>query len=445
MKVAFKMRFPVAVVVGMLLIVNPGNSFGQSEGVPLPVSEAPRRTIDLKGLSDEAFRKNPALRAKKHEYEGARAKVVNAWLPDDPMIGVDAEGQPDLFRIGNRTDNEYMIQQTIPFPTKLFLKAMLATKEADMAYQRYREEERKLLWHMEQPYYELFLAKKEAQIFEDNKVLLTQLIKSARSRYESAQGNQGDLLKAQIESSKTDIEIFNQKEKIHVAEAHFAHILNQPLAMHYDLNPEIKRNKFQWDITTLENLALQKRPELRAVSLMAEEAGMSRDLYKQSWLPDITLQYKGRQFKDEDSISQNDTFVGVTVPVWSLIRGIGGGWHAAEMDAQAAQASYEAFKNEVLLKIHESFSKVRSAENALDTYENMILPQAKQQVEVFLSSYEAGKSEFLTVIDAERTLRDSQMEYYKSLAEYEMALSDLRLAVGDNLDQTLNKIGGSSK
>ena len=409
-----------------------------------PEARAENESVALGGLIQEALSKSPALLAKKKEYEAAKGKVIDAWLLEDPKFGATVENQENIFDFNSRSDVEYMAEQSIPFPSKLFLRGFIAAKKADVAYQRQKEEERDIIWHMEQPYYELFLAKKEAQIFEENKVLLAQLIKSARSRYESGQATQGDLLKAQIESSKTDIELFNQKEKIHLAEAHFAHILNQPLATHYDLDPEIKRSKSQWDLSTLENLALQKRPELRAVSLMAEEAGMSRDLNDQSWLPDITLQYKGRQFKDEGSISENDTFIGVTVPVWSLIKGIGGGWRAAEMDAQAAQAAYEAFKNEVLLKIHESYSKVRSAENALDTYENMILPQAKQQVEVLLSSYEAGKSEFLTVIDAERTLRDSQMEYYKSLAEYEMALSDLRLAVGDNLDSSSSKNEGSA-
>ncbi len=75
------------------------------------------------------------------------------------------------------------------------------------------------------------------------------------------------------------------------------------------------------------------------------------------------------------------------------------------------------------------------AEHALKTYEQTILPQAKQQVEVALSSYEAGRSDILTLIDAQRTLRDAQIAYYKFAADYELGLSDLRLAVGGDMTQ----------
>jgi outer membrane protein TolC len=94
---------------------------------------------------------------------------------------------------------------------------------------------------------------------------------------------------------------------------------------------------------------------------------------------------------------------------------------------------YVEMKNEVLLTLHQAYSKVKAARNALNIYENSILPQAKLQVEVALASYEAGKVDFMSVIDAERTLRSMQIEYHKAVAEYEMGLSDLRLAVGDDL------------
>ena len=77
-------------------------------------------TLTIQALVQEALLKNPAVQFKKAQYEALRSKVIKAWLPEDPMVGVDVEGQSDFFKTGSRTDYEYMASQTIPFPTKLF-------------------------------------------------------------------------------------------------------------------------------------------------------------------------------------------------------------------------------------------------------------------------------------------------------------------------------------
>ncbi|MBI3320871.1 MAG: hypothetical protein HYZ91_01235 [Candidatus Omnitrophica bacterium] len=123
-------------------------------------AEASVQQVSLESLVRDALRRSPGLQAKKRAYEAARGRVIAAWLPDDPEVSVDVEGQPDVFRFSKRSDREYTVMQTIPFPTKLLLRAQIAAREAQMVYQRYKEEERSVAWHIEQPYYELYMTKK---------------------------------------------------------------------------------------------------------------------------------------------------------------------------------------------------------------------------------------------------------------------------------------------
>ena len=419
----------------LAIILSFGLAVGSQCVVPgrAAAQEELRRVVSLKDLVGEAMQKNPGLKEKKYEYEAARAKVIDAWLPEDPMIGVDVESQPDLFEFNKRMDNEYMIQQTIPFPTRLFLRGVKAAREADIAYQKYKEEERSVIWHIEQPYYELYLANRTLDALEQNQILLDQLLKAVKARYESNQATQDDFLKIQIELSKNTIEVFNWREKIHIQEAHFSHELDESLETQYTLLNEEKRTPFSYPRPELDKIALNKRPELKAFAVGIESAKANSALAHTEWLPDITGRIETRHFRDGDNGDEYDTFIGFTVPVWSLIKGIGGKWKSSDDELRAAEGMYARMKNEVLLSIHEAYSKVKASENALSVYENSILPQAKQQVEVALSSYEAGKVDFLNVIDAQRTLKSTQIEYYQAVAEYEMGLSDLRLAVGDDL------------
>ena len=156
-------------------------------------------TLTIQSLVQEALLKSPAVRSKKAQYEALRSKVIKAWLPEDPMVSAEPENQKKLFDFGSRTHVEYMVSQTIPFPTKLFLNGIIASKEADMAYQMFKEEERAVAWRIEQPSYQLILSKRTVSALGENKALLEQLSNVSKSRYESNATSQSDTLKVQIE------------------------------------------------------------------------------------------------------------------------------------------------------------------------------------------------------------------------------------------------------
>ncbi|MBI3316073.1 MAG: TolC family protein [Candidatus Omnitrophica bacterium] len=422
----------IGALMGLLFFSFQAYPLSAAPEIPSPTDKPPASTR-LSDLIREAHDKNPGLRAKKQAYESARAKVVKSWLPDDPMVGVDVEGQSDPFKTGSRMNYEYMVSQTIPFPTKLFLNGAVASKEADMAYQMFKEEERTVTWKIEQPSYRLFLSKRTLAALEENKELLNQLSNVVKSRYESGAVSQSDYLKVQIELAQVSIDVFDWRQKEHIAEATVSRYLNKPPDTSYAIEEKPVRTPLAFSRVDLEKAALEKRPELNALKIGVDRAKDARVLAHTEWLPDITGRIEARKFKGEDTIREVDNFIGVSFPVWSLLKGIGGGWRSADEDLRAAESLYEDMKNEVLHKVHEAYSEFLLAENALNTYENIILPQAKQQVDVSLSAYEAGKTDILNLIDAQRTLKSVQISYAKAMSDYEMALSDLRLAVGDDL------------
>ncbi len=400
-----------------------------SSSAPSPhvAASAPSMTLDT--LINDALRRNPGVEAKRRAYEAARGRLLAAWLPEDPEIGTNVEGQSRLFGF-DRKDNRYSIEQRVPFPTTLWLRGRLAMKESGVAYQAWKEEEQAVVWHIEQPYYELLMARKTSAALEGMRSLLDRLVRVTQAKYESNKASQDQLLKAQIERAKVDVELFDWDQKAHVAQAHFSHILNQPLSTAYDIMEPPRDALPSLTMSELEELALRTRPELHALELRIGQAKTKRWLARSTWLPDVTGRIEARQYSGDGNIREYDTFLGLTVPVWSVIKGVGGGWHAAGLEVQEAEAMYQEQKNDVLLAVHEAYAKTTSAEHAVGMYEHVMLPQARQQVEVGFSAYEAGTADFLALLDAERMLKDLQVSYYTVLADYERGLSDLRRAIG---------------
>jgi len=391
------------------------------------------KEINLQTLVKSASTKSPGLKSKKARYDSLRAKVIEAWLPMDPMFGVDVEGQSGFFKAESRMNYEYMVSQSIPFPTKLLLRGIAASKEADMAYQEFKEEERKIVWNVEQPYYSLFLAKKTVEALEETKTLLEQFSRAVRSRYEAGQASQIDNLKVGIELSQVKVELFEWKQKEHVASAEISRQLNQSLDTVYEIGRDLMSEEFKYSRTELETAAIEKKPELQMFKVAVEKAKTEGLLTKTDWLPDIIGRIEVRDFTEEGMEREYDNFIGFSVPVWSLIKGVGGTWRGADQEVRAAEALYTDMRNETLLGVHRAYAQIESAKFARETFENETLPQARQQVEVALSAYESGKENILMLIDAQRTLKDLQTQYYMALAEYEMGLSDLRLAVGGEI------------
>jgi outer membrane protein TolC len=415
-------------VISMAAALSPSGPLLAEEAASTP----PARSAELRSLIAQAMRDSPALAAKRRAYEAARGRVIAAWLPDDPEFGVDAEGQPELFDVGSRMNTEYMVSQRVPFPTTLILRGQEALREAQIALQHYREEERQIIWHLEEPYYTLYLAKKTRSALEEVKNLLETLAETARRRYEANQASLQDVLKAQIERSKIDIELYRISQDEHLAEAHLSHILNLPLLTSYALPAESPSAPLRWTREQLDDAAVRLRPELRAAALGIRQAKTQRLLAVTRWLPEITGRIEAREFRDGRA-SERDTFIGVTVPVWSLLKGAGGEWQSAARDVEAAEAAYEALRNEVLLAAHDAHAKTLSAEHAVGVYEQFTLPQARQQVELALAAYESGGAEFLELIDAQRMLQEALISYYKFQAERELGLASLRLAIGAEL------------
>ncbi len=418
----------LSVFLGLLLVHS--GAFAEGENAPVL---GPSAAVSIHALTQEALLKSPAVRSKKAQYEALRANVVKSWLPEDPMVGVDVEGQSDFFKAGSRADYEVMVSQTIPFPTKLLLSGIIASKEADMAYQMYKEEERAVAWRIEQPSYQLFLSKRTLLALEETQKLVEQLSSVVRSRYEANKTNQSDYLKVQIELEQISIEIFDWRQKSRIAMVAVSRQLNKPLDTAYPVKEQLNRTPLSLTLSDLEKVALDKRPELKSFEAGVERARASRLLAQTEWLPDITGRLEAMKMKGEDEYSRYDNFIGVSVPVWSLLKGIGGGWHGAQKEVEAAESLYTDMRNETLFRVHEAHAKFQSAENALNVYESLILPQAKSQVDISLSSYEAGRVDILDLIDAERTFKNTQIGYYKAMSDYEMALSDLRFSVGDDL------------
>jgi outer membrane protein TolC len=103
-------------------------------------------------------------------------------------------------------------------------------------------------------------------------------------------------------------------------------------------------------------------------------------------------------------------------------------------ERQAARANLAAMKNMALFEVREMSAKVKAAMKSVSIYSDGLLPQAEQAFQAAVAAYQTGRVNFMTLLDAQRTIRDVRMGYYKALVDYEQSRADLERAVGKELE-----------
>jgi cobalt-zinc-cadmium efflux system outer membrane protein len=69
----------------------------------------------------------------------------------------------------------------------------------------------------------------------------------------------------------------------------------------------------------------------------------------------------------------------------------------------------------------------------LQVYETSLIPQATSSLNSARSAYSAGKSGFMELLDAERSLFQVRIDYYKALTKYVESLTSLEKVAGLSL------------
>ena len=109
--------------------------------------------------------------------------------------------------------------------------------------------------------------------------------------------------------------------------------------------------------------------------------------------------------------------------------------HVAELASavSAAKTRERAMENSVRLAVQEAYVHARSAQDRAALLRTTILPQSEQTFQVSRIAYQTDRVDFQSLIDNERTLLGSQLEYFRALSEFQQATADLERAIGTEL------------
>ena len=105
----------------------------------------------------------------------------------------------------------------------------------------------------------------------------------------------------------------------------------------------------------------------------------------------------------------------------------------AEAMLAAARSRKDSTTNQVLAELSENISGLDAARRTEMTIANSLLPQADLTFKAALVSYQNGKVDFATLLDAQRQLRQARQNQIKTQADGQARLADIERRLGEEL------------
>jgi outer membrane protein TolC len=389
---------------------------------------------NLDALVREAVADNPGVIAAREHWQALTHVPIQVATLPDPQASIQhfTVGSPQPFSGYERSDFYYTgfgVSQDIPGPGKLRLQRSEAEKDAEYAKHRYEGAEREVEEKVKEIYFELFYHRKTLAILDRNQDELQQIQKIAETRYRVGQGLQQDLIKAQIQTT----EILKEHAMHHQEEDQEQLDLKQLLGRDPD-SPnieidDIEATHLQIDSSQLAQLAGSDSPELAADRAMEARSAEALKLAHQGYWPDFTVGYSyqktGPGFRDYYMLN-----LGAKLPLY-FWRKQTPAIEQAVLEAESARNQTRATQLQVSTAAESSLVAIRTAERIMSIYRDGLIPQGETSQASAMAAYRVGKVDFQTLLSSLLDLQNLRQEYYRSLADHEIAVAKIQQVIGD--------------
>ncbi len=391
--------------------------------------------LSLQQLEDMALRRDPLIGKFQDEAQAFAAQAEAAAQQPDPKLKLGLLNVPvDSFDLAQEgmTQEAIGVQQYFP-PADLLrgmgerVSRMGQARDAQAQNRRLEtlRELRKAWLKVYQAYHALGIIRQGQQLFKD-------MLEVTRYQYRAGQGNQQDVIRAELELNMLQDKELELDSTLQVAQAQLRRWAGDEVAVE-DL--------------LLENLSLPTLPELTGLKgnvsqhplflvkdmlATSAQAGIevARAKYDIGWMLDVT--YGFRQ-PDTAGLTRSDmlsAMILVDLPFFTAKRQ-DRLLAASEKEYSAARDEVEDTRLALLAMVDSEYARMEKLRLRLAFYRDTVLPQSSQNAEAALKAYKSRAGEFTPLIRARLTELTNKLTALQLLVEHAQAQAELLYLAGD--------------
>jgi outer membrane protein, heavy metal efflux system len=394
----------------------------------------------LDSLIQTSIELNPKLRMLKAKRDAAYSRIEqNSNLPD-PVLSLGLRNVPTnsfSFDQDPMTQKAIGLSQMFPFPGKLSAIEEAAAIDTLIIDQEIYDTENEIRQMVTKQYYNLNYFRRAVFYAKESKKLLKDIADVVSVKYSVSTASQQNLVKIQLELTRIDEKIADliSKEKSTLSELNAFLLRDTETDIETELIGKVKTVKL--NVQELDALAKNNRPFLKGIQLSEQRAGLKLKVAEREFYPNISLgvNYSFREELANSPAGKNDLLsvvLGISLPL-----NYGGKYTAKEEEAMYLQKFHSEQYSSALQFLDGRFGSaiadLESLEERIKLFEEGLLPQAVQNLNSTLASYQVNEVDFINVIDAQDQLFKIETNLYKLKTDYLKQIADLEFLVGTSL------------
>nr|WP_178117714.1 TolC family protein [Pseudomonas sp. R5(2019)] len=387
----------------------------------LPLQAAEKSVLSLDQALQAAFANNPDLAVAQGGLGVAQGEREQAGLIPNPELAWEAEDT----RRDSRTTT-VTLSQTLELGGKRGARVEVASQGQALAQVQLERQRNTLRAEVIGAYQGALRAQQREHLAGQSQALAERGLRVAQGRINAGKASPIEASRAQVFLAEVQLERRRAADERASAYQRLAELTGAAYAAFERLEEATEPAP-----AVPETLALLERlnetADLRLAQLQIDQGDAALGLEQRRRIPDLTVSI-GSQYSATDRERVNVLGLSMPLPLFDRNQG---NVLAASRRADQARDLRNAAELRLRTELRQALDQWRTAEQALVSFDQVILPSAQRAVDAASRGFEAGKFNFLDVLDAQRTLISARDQYLQTATQLTEARVRVERVFGD--------------
>lgn len=398
-------------------------------GTPAP---APGSPITLRQALALALERSPALKAYSLEIRAREARAIQEGLPPNPEIEAFLEdfggtGSVEGFR---GTETTILLSQLVPLSGRISKQRKVAGLDAGLAGWDYEAARLDVLTDTAKAFADLVAAERRLVIMEELAGLSKRVYDTVAEQADAGGISPIQEKRTRVAHSQTEISLGRARREAEAARKALAAKWGSTTA---DFGKAEGSLDALLPVPPYEDLAsyVSSNPDVARWAAEMERREAVLSLEKARAIPEPVVSGGYRRIGENDD---NAFVVGLSIPLPVFDRNQGAIAEARSLISKGEEERRTAEIN-VSAALSAAYAELESSYEAASLLGRDVVPKAGEAYSSIFEGYREGKFSLLDVLDAQRTVFDTKLEYVDALRAYHRALADVERLTGRPLNE----------
>ncbi len=379
-----------------------------------------QNTMTLAVAWDKALAANPGLQAARYGAAATEGAIVQSKARPNPELAFTQEDTRSDTR-----SSTFQINQLIELGGKREARMRMAEGEKAAAQASVFETQAALRYQLVTYFNELLLLQQRVQFASKTHALTVLATDAAEKRVQAGKVPPLEASRAQVAQANAALELQQAESLIVVAQQNLASLWGGSAAEVGVASGDFYVTEEAPTADQLESL-LEEAPAMLLARQTLEQSRAASELERARRVQDPTVSVGVKRARE---VGRNQVVLGVSIPLPLFDRNAGNQLQALRKVDQAEQKLQEQ-RLQLQAQVFSARQQLLSSHRQLGLLKSQIIPTAQSAYDVAVRGFTLGKFNFLDVLDAQRTLFESQRQLLDQLMASHKAHAEINRLLG---------------